>query len=58
MSDTLKRQEASTVEFHKKSEKLFQEIQSVRNVTNKASSDSSKEMMALLKLSEYQSTLE
>ena len=57
VSDTLKRQEASTTEFHKKSEKLFQEIQSVKNVTNKASSDSSKEMMALLKLSEYQSNI-
>jgi len=56
-ADTLKRQDASTAEFHKKSEKLFQEIQSVRNVTNKASSDSSKEMMALLKLSEYQSNI-
>jgi chromosome segregation ATPase len=55
--DTLKRQDESTIEFHKKSEKLFQEIQSVRNVTNKASSDSSKEMMALLKLSEYQSNI-
>ena len=57
MSDTLKRQDSSTAEFHKKSEKLFQEIQSVRSVTNKASSDSSKEMMALLKLSEYQSNI-
>ncbi|MDA7495033.1 chemotaxis protein [Nitrosopumilus sp.] len=57
VSDTLKRQDESTAEFHKKSEKLFQEIQSVRNVTNKASSDSSKEMMALLKLSEYQSNI-
>ena len=57
VSDTLKRQDSSTAEFHKKSEKLFQEIQSVRNVTNKASSDSSKEMMALLKLSEYQSNI-
>ena len=56
-ADTLKRQDASTAVFHKKSEKLFQEIQSVRNVTNKASSDSSKEMMALLKLSEYQSNI-
>ena len=44
-------------DFHKKSEKLFEEIQSVRNVTNKASSDSSKEIMALLKLSEYQSNI-
>ena len=56
-TDILKRQDASTAEFHKKSEKLFQEIQSVRNVTNKSSSDSSKEMMALLKLSEYQSNI-
>jgi len=57
VSDTLKRQEQSTTEFHKKSEKLFHEIQSVKNVTNKASSDSSKEIMALLKLSEYQSNI-
>jgi chromosome segregation ATPase len=56
-ADILKRQDASTAEFHKKSEKLFQEIQSVRNVTNKSSSESSKEMMALLKLSEYQSNI-
>ncbi len=55
VSDIVKRQDASTAEFHKKSEKLFEEMQSVKNVTNKVSSDSSKEMMALLKLSEYQS---
>ncbi|MCV0391714.1 MAG: chemotaxis protein [Nitrosopumilus sp.] len=57
VSDVLKRQDASTAEFHKKSEKLFEEIQSVKNFTNKSSSDSSKEMMALLKLSEYQSNI-
>jgi len=57
VSDILKRQDASVIEFHKKSDKLFDEIQSVKNVTNKASSDSSKEMMALLKLSEYQSNI-
>ncbi len=57
VSDILKRQDASTAEFHKKSEKLFSEMQSVKNVTNKVSSDSSKEMMALLKLSEYQSNI-
>jgi len=57
VSDILKRQDASTAEFHKKSEKLFGEIQSVRNVTNKAASDSSNEIMALLKLSEYQSNI-
>jgi len=57
VSDILKRQDESTIEFHKKSEKLFEEIQSVRNVTNKASRDSSNEIMALLKLSEYQSNI-
>jgi uncharacterized coiled-coil DUF342 family protein len=57
VSDILKRQDASTIEFHKKSEKLFEEVQTIRNVTNKASSDSSVEMMALLKLSEYQSSI-
>ena len=57
VSDTLKRQDASTIEFHKKSERLFQELQSVKEVTSKASSNSSKEMMALLKLSEYQSNI-
>ena len=57
VSEFLKRQDASTAEFHKKSEKLFEEMQSVKNVTSKASSDSSKEMMALLKLSEYQSNI-
>jgi DNA repair exonuclease SbcCD ATPase subunit len=56
-ADIIKRQDASTIEFHKKSEKLFEEIQAVKNVTNKASDDSSKEMMALLKLSEYQSNV-
>ncbi len=55
VSDIVKRQDASTAEFHKKSEKLFEEIQAVKNVTSKASSDSSQEMMVLLKLSEYQS---
>jgi len=55
VSDIVKRQDASTAEFHKKSEKLFEELQAVRNITSKASSNSSQEMMALLKLSEYQS---
>ena len=57
VSDTLKRQDESTIEFHKKSEKLFEDIQEVKNITNKVSDDSSKEMMALLKLSEYQSNI-
>ncbi len=57
VSDILKRQDASAVEFHKKSDKIFEEMQQVKNITNKASSESSKEVMALLKLSEYQSNI-
>jgi len=57
VSDIVKRQDASTTEFHRKSEKLFEEMQAVKNITSKASSDSSQEMMALLKLSEYQSSI-
>ena len=57
VSDILKRQDASTAEFHKKSDKIFEEMQSVKNVTSKTSKESSKEMMALLKLSEYQSNI-
>ena len=57
VSDTLKRQDESATEFHKKSEILFKELHAVKDVTNKASGDSSKEIMALLKLSEYQSNI-
>jgi chromosome segregation ATPase len=57
VSDVLKRQDASAIEFHRKSDKIFEEMQSIKNVTNKASKDSSKEVMALLKLSEYQSNI-
>jgi len=57
VSDIVKRQDISTSEFHKKSEKLFEEIQLIKNVTSKTSNDSSQEMMVLLKLSEYQSSI-
>ena len=57
LADMVKRSEDSASEFHKKTDKVFQELQGIKDVTNKASSDSSKEMMALLKLSEYQSNM-
>jgi len=57
ISDLIKRSEASTSEFHSKTDKVFQELQELKVVTNKASSDTSKEMMALLKLSEFQSNI-
>jgi DNA repair exonuclease SbcCD ATPase subunit len=57
INEILERQNALTTEFHKKTDKVFQELQSVKNTTNKVSTDTSKEMMALLKLSEYQSNM-
>ncbi len=57
INDMIKRQDELAAEFHKKTDKVFQEMQSVKNVTNKVSTDTSKEMMALLKLSEYQSNM-
>ncbi|KAG2473991.1 MAG: conserved exported protein of unknown function [Nitrosopumilales archaeon] len=57
ISDLLKRTENSASEFHTKSDKIFQELQGIKNATSKASSETSKEMMALLKLSEFQSNI-
>jgi len=57
INEMLKTQDALSAEFHKKTDKVFQELQSVKNATNKVSTDTSKEMMALLKLSEYQANI-
>ena len=57
VSDTLKKQDKSVSEFQKKSEKIFEEIRQVKNFASESSNNSEKEMMALLKLSEYQSTI-
>ncbi len=57
INDMLKRQDALSAEFHKKTDRVFQELQSIKTVTNKVSTDTSKEMIALLKLSEYQSNI-
>ena len=55
LSDLINRSDSLASEFHKKTDKVVQEIEGIKNVTNKASNDSSKEVLALLKLSEYQS---
>ena len=57
ISETLEKQDKSTSEFQRKSEKLFDEIHTIKETTSKATSNASKEMMALLKLSEYQSNI-
>jgi len=57
LSSTIKRSEELTSEFHKKTDRIFSELDGVKNVTNKSSSTTSKEVIALLKLSEYQSSI-
>ena len=55
--EILGRSDASSAEFHKKADSIIQELQKIRNVTNKATDTTSKEVIGLLKLSEYQSSI-
>ena len=53
----INRTEASSAEFHKKADSIIQELQKIRNTTNKASITTSNEVIGLLKLPEYQSNM-
>ena len=57
ISESLKKQDALTSEFHKKTDNLFTEIHELKEITSKTSDNSSNDMMLLLKLSEYQSNI-
>jgi len=57
VSEMINRTDASSAEFHKKSDSIIQELQKIRNAANKMSSTTSKEVVGLLKLSEYQSNI-
>ena len=57
ISELLNRADAASSEFHKKADSLFQDMQQIKSVTNKSSSNVSKEVVGLLKLSEFQSTI-
>ena len=57
ISNMIDRSDQIASEFHRKTDKVMQEIQGVKGVTNKAADDSSKEVMAILKLNEYQSSI-
>lgn len=57
ISEMINRTEASSAEFHKKADSIIQELQKIRNITNKASITTSNEVIGLLKLSEYQSNI-
>ncbi len=55
--EMLSRSDASSAEFHSKADSIIQELQKIRNATNKTSSTTTKEVIGLLKLSEYQSNI-
>lgn len=57
ISELFKRSDASASEFHKKADQLFHDVQEIRSATTKSSSDATKEVVGLLKLSEFQSNL-
>ena len=57
ISNMIDRSDQIVSEFHQKTDKVVHELQGVKGVTNKASDDSSKEVMAILKLNEYQSSI-
>ena len=57
ISETLKRADSTTTEFHKKTDRVIQELQNVKKISDKTSDTNSKEVMGLLKLSEYQSNI-
>ncbi len=57
ISNMINRSDQLASEFHQKTDKVIHELQGVKGVTNKAADDSSKEVMAILKLNEYQSSI-
>lgn len=57
ITDLINREDKSISEVHQKADKLFQEIQGIKSATTKSSSEASKDVLALLKLSEFQSNL-
>ncbi|RMW40586.1 MAG: chemotaxis protein [Candidatus Nitrosopelagicus sp.] len=57
ISNMINRSDQLASEFHQKTDKVIHELQGVKGVTNKASDDASKEVMAILKLNEYQSSI-
>ncbi|MDA0756158.1 MAG: chemotaxis protein [Crenarchaeota archaeon] len=57
ISNMIDRSDQIASEFHRKTDKVMHELQGVKGVTNKASDDNSKEVMAILKLNEYQSSI-
>ena len=57
LAEMLNRNVESTSEFHKKSNEIYQELQEIRHITHKTSQNTSREVIGLLRLSEFQSNV-
>ena len=57
LAELINREDKSISEVHQKADRLFQEIQGIKSITTKSSSEASKDVLALLKLSEFQSNI-
>lgn len=57
LAEMLNRNVSSTSEFHKKTNEIYQELQDIRNITHKTSQNTSREVIGLLRLSEFQSNV-
>ncbi len=57
LSESLKRSEKSVAEFHQKSDALFEAVKSIGGREDETSAQSTSEVMAMLRLSEFQSNV-
>ena len=57
LTELLNRNASATSEFHKKAHEIHQELQEIRSVTRKTAQNTSREVIGLLRLSEFQSNV-
>jgi chromosome segregation ATPase len=57
LTELLNKSTAANSEFHKKAHEIHQELQEIKGVTHKTAQNTSREIIGLLRLSEFQSNL-
>lgn len=57
LTESLNRNSSSVSEFHKKTHEIHQELQEIRDITHKTAQNTSREVIGLLRLSEFQSNV-
>jgi chromosome segregation ATPase len=57
LTELLNRNTSANSEFHKKAHEIHQELQEIRNITHKTAQNTSREVIGLLRLSEFQSNV-